>query len=101
MMVEIGSSIGSAAKPKLPPTAPDVATSALCSRPDAALGSFRMVRSATASAALRAFVVAAVTALDAVSGSARPNSSIGLPAISARRAASPGCSSAVTAARSA
>jgi hypothetical protein len=30
MTVEIGSSIGSAASPKLPPTAPDVAASALC-----------------------------------------------------------------------
>ena len=32
MMVEIGSSTGSAASPKVPPTAPDVAASALCSR---------------------------------------------------------------------
>ena len=49
-IVEIGSSTGSAARPKLPPTAPEVATSALCSRLDAALGSFCIVRSEAISA---------------------------------------------------
>jgi hypothetical protein len=43
--------------------------------PDAALGSFCIVRSATAKAALSAFVVAVATALEAASGSARPNNS--------------------------
>jgi hypothetical protein len=43
---------------------------ALCSRRDAALGSFSMVRSATASAASSALMVAAATALEAASGSA-------------------------------
>jgi hypothetical protein len=33
MMVEIGSSTGNAARPKPPPTAPDPAANALCSRP--------------------------------------------------------------------
>src|SRR6266545_280796 len=101
MMVEIGSSSGNAARPKLPPTAPDAAANALCSRRDAALGSFSMVRSATASAAWSALVVAAATASDAASGSARPTSSIGLPAMLPRRAAKPGCSSVAAAARSA
>jgi hypothetical protein len=101
MMVEIGSSIGNAAKPKLPPTAPVVAASALCSKPDAAFGSFCIVRNATASAALSALVVAAATTFDAEAGSALPNSSMGLPAISPRRAAKPGCSSVATAERSA
>jgi hypothetical protein len=68
VMVEIGSSIGRAASPKLPPTAPDVAARALCSRLEAALGSFFMVRSATESAAPSALVVAAATALEAASG---------------------------------
>jgi hypothetical protein len=72
-------------RPKPPPTAPDAAANALCSRRDAALGSFSMVRSATASAAWRALVVAVATASDAAAGSARPTSSIGLPAMLPRR----------------
>jgi hypothetical protein len=69
----IAVAIRSAARPKLPPTAPEVATSALCSRLEPALDSFWMLWSATASAALSALVVATPIALVAVSGNARPN----------------------------
>jgi hypothetical protein len=101
MMVEIGSSRGSAARPKLPPTPPDTEAKALCSRREPACGSWRIVRSATARAALSPFVVAAAIALAAPSGNAFVISSIGLPAMLLRRAAKPGCSSAKTALRNA
>jgi hypothetical protein len=52
-------------------------------------------------AVLSACVVAIAIAFDAVSGRARLNSSIGLPAISARRAAIGRCVSAATVARNA
>jgi len=101
MMVEIGSSTGNAARPTPPPTAPDAAANALCSKRDAALGFFSMVRSATASAASSALVVATATALDAASGIALLTNSIGLPVMLLRQATRPGCSSVATAAPSA
>src|SRR6516164_3246700 len=60
-----------------------------------------MVRRATLRAVLSAWVLATAIAFDAVCGNARLNSSIGLPAISARRAASRGFSSVSTAVRNA
>src|SRR5262245_19184737 len=98
MMVEIGSSTGSAARPTLPPTAPDAVAITLWNRRDPARGSFLMLRRATASGASRALVVAAVMACDAPAGSACRSRSIGLPTMLPRRAARPGCSSTRTAA---
>src|SRR5262245_58603623 len=60
-----------------------------------------MVRSATCNATSRALDVAALIACAAEARSAEPMSSIGLPAMWARRAARLGCSSAATAPRSA
>ena len=54
------------------------------------MGSFCMVRSATLRAVSSACVVATAIAFDAVSGNARLNSSIGLPAILAKPSGKPG-----------
>src|SRR5215510_415187 len=100
MTVEIGSSMGRAASPTLPPTAPDAVAMTLCSRRDPPRGLFLMLRSATASAALSPLVVATAIACAAPAGSACRIRSIGLPTMLPRRAARPGCSSTSTAALS-
>src|SRR5215469_2228071 len=81
MMVESGSSMGSDARPKAPPTAPEAVANALCKRRDPARGAWCRLRSATSSAISSALVVAAVIACEAEAGSAYPISSIGLPTI--------------------
>ena len=57
-MVEIGSSIGSVARPKAPPAAPEAVANALCKIREAARGWRRIVRSAACSATSSAVVVA-------------------------------------------
>jgi len=101
MIVETGSSMGSVAKPKAPPAAPEAVTKALWKSCDPARGGWCMVRSAAGSAISSALEVAVVIACEADAGSAYPISSIGLPTMLASRAAKPGCSSKATALRSA
>jgi hypothetical protein len=70
MTVETGNSTESAAKPNVPPAAPDAVARARCKNCDAVLGDRGSVRSATLSAASSPFEVAEATAMDANEGSA-------------------------------
>src|SRR5580692_11757619 len=99
MIVDTGSSIGSVAKPKAPPAAPDAVAKALCRNCDP--GARCIVHSATLRAASRTLAVAVAIARETAAGSALLIRSIGLPTRLVRRAARPGCSSNRTAVRSA
>jgi hypothetical protein len=70
MTVDTGNSTGSAAKPNVPPAAPDAVASARCTISDPVRGVRGRVRSATFSAASSPFEVEAAIALDAKEGSA-------------------------------
>ncbi len=93
--------MGSVAKPKAPPAAPDAVARVLCRSCDPARGVRCIVCSATLRAASRPLAVAVAIAREAAAGSALPMSSIGLPTRLVRRAARPGCSSNRMAVRSA
>src|ERR1700722_2222352 len=99
MIVDTGSSMGSVAKPKAPPAAPDAVAKALCRSCDP--GVRCIVPSATLRAASRPLAVAVAIARETAAGSALLMRSIGLPTRLVRRAARPGCSSNRTAVRSA
>ena len=101
MIVETGSSIGSEKMPNAPPAAPEATAKVLCSSCELSCGLLRILSSATLRAASRLFVVAVAIACEAPAGRARPNSSTGIPTILVRRAAKLGCSSNLTALRSA
>jgi hypothetical protein len=70
MVVETGSSTGSAASPNVPPAAPDAVASARCRNCELVRGEDRSVRNATLSAASSPFEVAEAMALEAKEGSA-------------------------------
>jgi hypothetical protein len=70
MVVETGSSTGSAASPNVPPAAPDAVASARCRNCEFVRGEDRSVRNATLSAASSPFEVAEAMALEAKEGSA-------------------------------
>jgi hypothetical protein len=93
--------MGRVAKPKAPPAAPEAVAKALCNRCDPPRGVRRIVRNATFRAISRLLEAAVVIAFEAEAGSTPPMSSIGFPAILARRAARPGCSRDRTALRNA
>ena len=97
MTVETGNSTGSAAKPNVPPAAPDAVARARCNSSDAVRGDRGRVRNATFSAASSPFVVADAIAFEANEGRAYPISSTGLPTRLVSRAARLGCSSDLTA----
>jgi hypothetical protein len=93
MTVDTGNSTGSAAKPNVPPAAPDAIARARCNNSDPARGDRGRVRNATLRAASSPFVVADAIAFEANEGRAYPISSTGLPTRLVSRAARPGCSS--------
>src|SRR6202165_5734070 len=95
--VDTGNSIGSAAKPNVPPAAPDAIARARCNNSDPVRGDRGRGRNATFSAASSPFVAADATAFEANEGRAYPISSTGLPTRLVSRAASLGCSSDLTA----
>jgi hypothetical protein len=97
MTVETGNSTGSAAKPNVPPAAPDAVARARCNSSDAVRGDRGRVCNATFSAASSSFVVADAIAFEANEGRAYPISSAGLPIRLVSRAARLGCSSDLTA----
>ena len=70
MVVETGSSTGSAASPNVPPAAPDAVASARCRNCELVRGEDGSVRNATLSAASSPFEVAEAMALEAKEGSA-------------------------------
>src|SRR5258708_17160648 len=95
--VDTGNSTGSAAKPNVPPAAPDAVARAWCNNSDPVRGDRGRVRNATFSAASRPLDVADAIAFEANEGSAYPISSTGLPIRFVSRAARLGCSSDLTA----
>lgn len=70
MVVETGSSTGSAASPNVPPAAPDAVASTRCRNCELDRGEDGSVRNATLSAAPSPFEVAEAMALEAKEGSA-------------------------------
>src|SRR6202171_3605170 len=97
MTVDTGHSVGSAAKPNVPPAAPDAVARARCNNSDPVRGDRGRVRNATFSAASSPFEVADAIAFEANEGSAYPISSTGLPIRFVSRAARLGCSRDLTA----
>src|SRR6202140_2935138 len=72
---DTGNSTGSAAKPNVPPAAPDAVARARCNNSDPVRGDRGRVRNATFSAASSPFEVADVIAFEANAGRANPRSS--------------------------
>jgi len=98
MVVEMGNSTNSAAKPKAPPTAPEVAAYILCSKVDAGfLGALSRLHSAASAELCRAATTAPLIFFATTAGSALTALSMGEPSSPDRRAVSEGDSSKATA----